>query len=1096
MLDFLRRIPPQELARELCQLLVQVIAQDPEKLSALARAFGCAPEEVPSHPHLAIVTEKVEKFMLTLMQGADEEIKGAAAKVAQVHDVHGISPAWLLDAYWVLEDRAHSRHAPAGFFSSLRAFVREVVRLREETVIKERQEAHSLEQYWQEIFEATGEAMVVYEGERRIEVNPAWEKLLGFSRTEGLSPDFSFSRIMDKDSEDILRQALERAQKGEKAEVEHILRAKDDRYIPVRSTLQKLSGSGKEGEARVVLVVSDLTPFKEKERALAESEAYWREIFEGITEGVVIFDTSARLHEVNGTFAAMVDHEKEELLASDAGWKNFVPPDLIEENLLHNQIALEGTAVRYETSLLKRDGTRVPVLISYRKLRRRPEWESDRLVCTLSDLSNLASLKEKERELADAERYWREIFEAAGEAMAVVEGERHIEVNRAWESALGYSRAEALSPSFSLGRMMGTHALEIFKASLDKAKRGEQAEFECEFHAKDGRVFPAHVSLQRLSEKGEGKGGRVIVVCSDLTEIKEKEEALVQSEGFWRGVFQAAGEAIAVLEGNRHLEVNRAWESALGYSRAEALSPSFSLGRMMGTHALEIFKASLDKAKRGEQAEFECEFHAKDGRVFPAHVSLQRLSEKGEGKGGRVIVVCSDLTEIKEKERALADAERYWREIFEGAGEGIVVAREEDESVMVVEANAAFRALLDYSLEAIKTPGFISRVTPKDFIEKEKAFFLEAKTAKKPIRYEKPHIRRNGSLVPTIVTLQRLSRPGWLVATFGDISALHERQAEVAAVSALGQKLLLNLAQGKLLFSTEEVFGAAKEVQRLYNQAVEGLSSLIASVRENLEGTLRMVQELTSSQGDFSHRTETAASNLEEVSASLEQLSTSVSSTAHNAGEAAGFMGSVRQRAGQSFEAMSGVGAMVQAMAEDARKTQKIATAIQEIADRTDLLSLNAAIEAAKAGEKGTGFGVLAREIRLLAERTTKEAGEATDILMGLFEGTQAARKECEKSTTLINTLDSDVQEAADRVSQIADAVKEQDEACRQISHAIEELSAHVEETASMGEEITSISEDLSKKSKEVEKSIESFALEAAMPSAGGKKLFDEARVH
>jgi methyl-accepting chemotaxis protein len=131
---------------------------------------------------------------------------------------------------------------------------------------------------------------------------------------------------------------------------------------------------------------------------------------------------------------------------------------------------------------------------------------------------------------------------------------------------------------------------------------------------------------------------------------------------------------------------------------------------------------------------------------------------------------------------------------------------------------------------------------------------------------------------------------------------------------------------------------------------------------------------------------------------------------------------------------------------------------IEEIARQTNLLALNAAIEAARAGEHGKGFAVVAAEVRKLAERSQKAAGEINQL-----SGTTV--KVSEKAGEMLEKLVPDIQKTAELVQEITAASKEQDTGAEQINKALQQLEKVIQQNASAAEEMASTTEELTAQS-------------------------------
>ncbi len=226
-------------------------------------------------------------------------------------------------------------------------------------------------------------------------------------------------------------------------------------------------------------------------------------------------------------------------------------------------------------------------------------------------------------------------------------------------------------------------------------------------------------------------------------------------------------------------------------------------------------------------------------------------------------------------------------------------------------------------------------------------------------------------------------------------------------------------------------------------------------------------QQVSISTQNQSSATASAAAAVEELTVSIDHVGSGADDAndrAHEAGVAA------VQSARGVDEATSQIGRVAQRVEETARQIQElseqvqtignITTVIREVADQTNLLALNAAIEAARAGEQGRGFAVVADEVRKLAERTTHSVQEISSVIGSIQAGVSGAVESMEASRTVVGEVVVVAQNASASMGNIQTATQTARDAITGISEALREqrttsteLARNVESIAMMSEE-------------------------------------------
>lgn len=235
-----------------------------------------------------------------------------------------------------------------------------------------------------------------------------------------------------------------------------------------------------------------------------------------------------------------------------------------------------------------------------------------------------------------------------------------------------------------------------------------------------------------------------------------------------------------------------------------------------------------------------------------------------------------------------------------------------------------------------------------------------------------------------------------------------------------------------------------------------------------------VTKEVSAGNQDLSGRTQEQASSLEETASTLEEITSTVKQTTSNSQKAAQFL---TRSVGITDEGLIVSEQTSNAMSEISNSSGKIAEIVglvEDISFQTNILAINAAIEAAKAGDQGKGFAVVAIEVRDLAQRAAEATKEIKVLIDISVEKVAKGENLVKFNNEKLKEISSGIKQVSDIVSEISVATKEQFTAIEQINTAVSQLDSVTQQNASLVEKIASSSEDMSTKTEGMYKLIES----------------------
>jgi len=396
----------------------------------------------------------------------------------------------------------------------------------------------------------------------------------------------------------------------------------------------------------VANVMAEAIDRKHAEDELKQSEARFRRVVESDMLGIMFWNLSGEITGANDSFLKMVGYTREELASGGMRWTEMTPPEYreLDEKAVRELDAL-GVCETYEKEYIRKDGSRVPILLGLARLERGTE-------SVVGFVLDITERKQNENALRESDEKFHQLADNITDAFWIRSPDlREVHyISPAFERIWGCS-AESLyrNPKQWVDFILPEDRERVLGAFATLTDAAPSISIEYRIARPDGEVRWIHVRGFQVRDAA-GEVIRLTGIVSDITERKRAEEAMRESEERFSGAFEHApiGVALVSPEG-RWLKVNRALCELVGYSQAELLTRSFQ--DITHPEDLEVDLEYVRRMIAGEIRSYQMEkrYIHRQGHLVPALLNVSLVSD-GEGRPRYFISQIQDITEHKRAE--------------------------------------------------------------------------------------------------------------------------------------------------------------------------------------------------------------------------------------------------------------------------------------------------------------------------------------------------------------------------------------------------------------------------------------------------------------
>ncbi len=310
------------------------------------------------------------------------------------------------------------------------------------------------------------------------------------------------------------------------------------------------------------------------------------------------------------------------------------------------------------------------------------------------------------------------------------------------------------------------------------------------------------------------------------------------------------------------------------------------------------------------------------------------------------------------------------------------------------------------------------------------------------------------------------------------VNSIHETKRELKTYIKDIDEKLAQMAQGNMdLNITATYRGEFLPIRNAMQQILDSLNDALYHIRQTAFQVSNESQRMAAGAQTLSEGAVQQASTVEELSAGIQDISGQVGQTSLDAAEARQYTMSASEQLQVCSSKMNALTKAISDISESSKQISGITKAIEDISFQTNILALNASVEAARAGAAGKGFAVVADEVQRLASKSAESAKSITELIDASVEQVRYGTTLSEETTQALLEVVNSAQQSSELVDQIAHSAQAQALSLKQLTEGMELISNVVQTNAATAEESASSAEELRQQAEKLEASVQRFQL-------------------